>query len=106
MTNTAELESLKNSEHETTAEVKTGDEIIGGSYETIHLTEDKISRELNVPLGTSEIVELTDEVLAGKATHEMSSNNFTEEERMNTMTVLAVEAGDEKSRGANGKETA
>ena len=106
MTNTAELESLNNGEHEASAELRTGEQIIAKSLDDIDIVETRVTSELGVTRGTAEAVKLTDEALVGIANFELNSPDFTADERRDAVEDVLVETATELAHGATPNQTA
>lgn len=109
MTNTTEIESINADRREVSAEAHEahiGEQIITNSFQVIHDTEQKISDMSDTPLDPVDLVKKTGVVLAREAGFEMESDEYTDEQRIDAVTVLLVETADEESYGATGKQTA
>lgn len=106
MTNTTELENLHNSEHEASAELRTGEQTVSKSLDDIDIVETRVTTALGVERGTPEAVKLTDEALVGIANYELSSDDFTAAERRDAVEDIVVESAVELAHGATPDQTA
>ena len=105
MTQQIELETIQNSEHEASVEKRTGEQIVSKSLEDIDVVETRVTDELGVARGSAEAVKLTDEALVGIAEHELSSPDFTVEERRDAVEDVVVESAVELAHGATPDQT-
>jgi len=106
MTNNTELESANTSEHEASAEVRTGEQVISKSIDDIDDVESRITAVLGIQPGSAEAIKLTDEALVDIANYELSSDEFTAEERRDVVEDVVIESAIEMAHGAMPNQTA
>jgi len=105
MTLQLELESINDDEQQKSPELRSGQQIVIDSIESIQEVESQVTTTLGIGTGTPEAITVTDEALVAIANHQLNSNESNTQERREALDDVIIESAMEIVHGATVNQT-